>query len=85
MEGEHIEGWTEKSALGQVIKELPEASWAVKRANGENLDDITTSSGKHVPELSSRDEVLDAIQASMWVGAIESSFSDCQNNMCCRV
>jgi hypothetical protein len=31
-------GW-KTSALGQVIKELAEASRAVKRANGENLDD----------------------------------------------
>jgi hypothetical protein len=74
-----------RSALGQVIQELAEASRAVKRANGENLDDITTSSGKNVPELSSGDEVFDAIQASMWAGAMESLLSDCQNSMCCPV
>jgi hypothetical protein len=83
--GNTLRAGRKTSALGQVIQELAEASRAVKRANSENLDDNTTSSGKNVPELSSRDEVFDAIQASMWAGAMESSLSDCQNSMCCPV
>jgi hypothetical protein len=63
-----------RNALNQAIKELVETSQATKKANGENLDDIITSNGKNVPELSSRDEVLDAIQTSVWAGAMESSF-----------
>jgi hypothetical protein len=74
-----------RKALDQAIKELVETSRAAKRANGENLDDVTTSNGKNLPELSSRDEVLDAIQASMWAGAMESLFSDSQNSMHCPV
>jgi hypothetical protein len=38
--GNTLRAGRKTSALGQVIKELAEASRAVKRANGENLDDI---------------------------------------------
>jgi hypothetical protein len=83
--GNTLRAGQKTSTLGQVIKELAEASQAVKRTNGENLYDITMSSSKNVPELSSCDEVHDAIQASMWAGAMESLFSDCQNSMYCPV
>lgn len=75
-----------RTSLDQAIKHLVEKSRAAKRAKGEDVDDLPKTDGRKLPELcSSRDELLDEIQTTMWGAAMmeSSSFFESNKNFCC--